>query len=156
MYLVPDELAPGTYRTLDYTTDCYWVRFSGFDSGLADWVASRVGSGYQVVTLDADDAGFDSESCGAWTDDLAPVLESRAMFEAGTYIVGADIEPGVYRASEPQNCYWARLSGLGGTDAEVLQEELLSTGDVAQASIAATDVGFTSSGCGTWTRASGV
>ena len=154
-YLIPDQLAAGTYRTLAYTTDCYWVRFSGFDSGLADWVASRVGSGYQVVTLDADDAGFDSESCGAWTDDLAPVLESRTLFHAGTYIVGTDIEPGVYRASESENCYWARLSGLGGTDAELLEEELLSTDDLAQATIAATDVGFTSSGCGTWTLASG-
>ena len=34
-------------------------------------------------------------------------------FGTGTHVVGVDIEAGTYRA-EASNCYWARLSGLGG------------------------------------------
>ena len=149
---MPGDIAPGTYRTIAYTIDCYWTRLAGFDSGLADWVASRIGSGYQVVTIDDDDAGFDSESCGAWTDELSAVTASSTEFREGTYIVGVDVVPGSYVASEAENCYWARLAGFGGLDGERLEEELTS-GDQPIVTITATDAGFTSNGCGTWHEA---
>jgi|tagenome__1003787_1003787.scaffolds.fasta_scaffold20378843_1 hypothetical protein len=34
----------------------------------------------------------------------------------GTYLVGADINPGVYRAAPSPGCYWARLSTLNTSD----------------------------------------
>ncbi len=43
---------------------------------------------------------------------------------AGTYLVNTDIEPGLYRGDSYEErasmCYWARLSGLGGSLDEIL------------------------------------
>lgn len=147
---VPQDIAPGTYRTTTYTTDCYWTRLRGFESGLEDIIASRIGSGYQVVTIGGRDAGFDSVSCGAWTADLSPVTESRDEFEEGTYIVGADVAAGRFMASDGTACDWARLSGFGGTRRQVVDRASVDSDDPPTVEIEPTDAGFTSSGCGTW------
>jgi hypothetical protein len=123
---------------------------SGFDSGLEDWVASGIGPGYHVVTIGESDAGFDSEGCGAWTNDLAAVVTSVDEIGEGTYIVGTDLQPGTWAATSGDNCYWARLSGFGGTEAEVIEESLVTGGEPPVVGIAGTDEGFTSNGCGTW------
>lgn len=147
---VPQDIAPGTYRTMTYTTDCYWSRLRGFGSGLKDIIASRIGSGFQVVTIGRRDAGFDSTSCGAWTADLSPVTETRDEFGEGTYIVATDIDAGRFRASEGTGCEWARLSGFGGTRRQVIDHEFVVDGVPPTVPVESTDAGFTSSGCGTW------
>jgi hypothetical protein len=38
------------------------------------------------------------------------------QYGEGTYVVGTDIQPGVYRTSGSGDCYWARLSSLNTTD----------------------------------------
>lgn len=150
--IVGDGIQPGTYRTIAYNrTDCYWTRLSGFESGLADWISSGIGDGYQVVTIGPFDAGFDSQNCGDWTDDLSRVTESTVEFAEGTYLVGVDIEPGTYVAQGTESCYWARLAGFGGLDEERIEEALLSAGDPATVTILETDAGFTSDGCAMWT-----
>lgn len=149
-YRVPDDIAPGTYRTTTYTDNCYWTRLSGFVSGLRDLIASRIGSGYQVVTIGEQDAGFDSVSCGTWTADLGRVTDSQAEFGEGTYVVGTDILPGEYTAVGGASCTWERLGGFGGTRRERV-ERVLRAGEQPRVTIEATDVGFSSGGCGTWT-----
>jgi hypothetical protein len=149
-HLVPDEVLPGTYRTTIYTADCYWTRLSGFESGLRDLIASRIGSGYQVVTIGPRDAGFDSVGCGTWTNELIPVLPSNTEFGEGTYIVGTDIVPGEYVAGDGMSCSWERLGGFGGARRERIDHGFVSDGEPPQVTIEATDVGFTSSGCGDW------
>ena len=147
---VPQDIAPGIYRTTTYTTDCYWTRLRGFESGLEDIIASRIGSGYQVVTIGRRDAGFDSVGCGAWTADLSPVTESRDEFGEGTYIVGTDVAAGRFRASDGIACDWARLSGFGGTRRHVIDRDSVDSDDPPTVEIEPTDAGFTSSGCGIW------
>jgi hypothetical protein len=151
--LVPDDVAPGTYRTVAYTEECYWVRLSGFEGGLEDWVSSGIGPGYHVVTIGPTDDGFDSHECGAWTADLGPVTRTTQEFGEGTYIVGTDLEPGTWTAESGDNCYWARLSGFGGTEAEIIQQGLAAEGVRPTVTITDTDSGFSSNGCGTWLRA---
>jgi hypothetical protein len=59
--------------------------------------------------------------------------------------------PGTYRIREPASfCYWARLSGFGGTLGEVIANgnELNA---YAVVTIAKSDKGFESNGCGEWT-----
>lgn len=73
------------------------------------------------------------------------------VFGDGTQIVGEDVSSGTYRLREPAFfCYWARLSGFGGTLGEILANENVVDG-YAVVSIGKTDVGFESSGCGEWT-----
>ena len=70
-------------------------------------------------------------------------------FGDGIHIVGTDIESGTYRSSPPDSCYWARLSGFSGDSDDIIANDN-SVAPVV--TIFATDIGFESSRCGTWTR----
>lgn len=48
-----------------------------------------------------------------------PVFRS---FRPGTYRVGIDIDPGLYRGNG--RCYWARLRDLSGTVAGIIANEI--------------------------------
>lgn len=69
-------------------------------------------------------------------------------FGDGTWIVGSDIPAGTYRTSGSDSCYWERLSGFGGTFAEIIANAN-PDGQVV-VTILPTDKGFTSERCGTW------
>lgn len=67
----------------------------------------------------------------------------------GTYQVGLDILPGVWRSSGPTgagHCYWARLSDLRGA---ILLNELTEGPTVVE--ILPTDAAFKTERCQTWT-----
>jgi hypothetical protein len=103
-----------------------------------------------VVTISASDKGFYSDMCGTWTSDLSAIL-SPGTIPAGTYIVGTDMTPGTYRsAAGAVACRWARLSGFGGTNEEIIGDGGPSTGAVV--TISASDKGFRSSLCGFWMK----
>jgi hypothetical protein len=74
-------------------------------------------------------------------------------FGDGTFVVNKDIVPGTYQSSAGvHNCYWARLSGFGGTLHEIIAND--NSGGHATVTIEANDSGFKSGGCGTWQRLS--
>ena len=70
-------------------------------------------------------------------------------FGDGTWVVGADIQPGTYRARPVETCVWYRLSGFGGTSDDTITLDMSSAGPVI-VTIEPTDAGFDSSGCGDW------
>ncbi|MFO1539111.1 MAG: hypothetical protein ACKOTZ_01500 [Chloroflexota bacterium] len=75
----------------------------------------------------------------------APTAGTGATIGDGTWRVGVDIAPGTYRTRSAESCYWARLSGFGGS-----MDEVIANGfddGYAVVTIAAGDVGFESSGC---------
>ena len=69
-------------------------------------------------------------------------------FSDGTHVVGTDIEPGTYRSAGPSSCYWARLSGFGGTTSDILANG--NPRGQAIVTIESEDKAFTSKRCGTW------
>jgi len=73
----------------------------------------------------------------------------KTTFDDGTYLVNTDIQPGTYKSDGPGECYWARLSDASGSLDAIIANDI-STGP-AVVTIAASDVAFKSSGCGTWT-----
>ncbi|MGH2797110.1 MAG: hypothetical protein ACRDM0_05400 [Thermoleophilaceae bacterium] len=149
---VGTDVPAGTYRTRSSTSTCYWARLSGFGGTLGEVIANNLGSGYAVVAIAPDDVGFESQGCGAWSADLSAVKAPDAPFGNGTFIVGTDITPGAWRAAGGSTCYWARLSGFGGsTLGDIIANHIGEGAAVVQ--IQASDVGFTSSGCGEWTKA---
>jgi hypothetical protein len=85
----------------------------------------------------------------------AIVIMAPTSFGAGVKIVGADIGTGLYRSNNPAtvSCYWERLSGFGGTLAEIIAN-YFSKGPAVVA-IDASDKGFNSSGCAAWIQVSG-
>lgn len=78
----------------------------------------------------------------------------RSSFGAGDYRVNTDIPPGRYFTDPVDGCNWKRLSGFGGTQAEILASAQIDF-DAGQwvVDILATDVGFqTGANCGRWSR----
>ncbi len=146
------DIAPGTYRNSDSSQGCYWARLSGFGGTLDEIIANNFTYARQVVTISPSDAGFSSERCGQWSQDLSPITPSpTAPFSDGIFIVGVDIAPGLWRNSDSSGgCYWARLSGFGGTLDEIIANAFSET--IQTVRIAATDRGFETERCGVWTR----
>ena len=157
-YVVGDEVAPGRYRARTPSDSCYWYRLSDFlgeyDQTHYGWFGRRSDS-TSIVDIDAKDAGFHSHGCGTWSDDLSPVVTPGDPFPDGTYLVGVDIEPGRYRATDSTNgteeCFWLRLYGFGGSRGAPQGFWATSRGwNLSMVDIDSFDVGFTSRGCGTW------
>ena len=71
---------------------------------------------------------------------------------SGTWRVGVDISPGVYRnAGFSPGCYWERLSGFGGTFAEIITNNFDNVRQIVE--IKPTDAGFsTDTDCGVWSN----
>ena len=75
----------------------------------------------------------------------------RVAFSDGTYRVGPDIAAGTYQGvTTATGCYWERLRGFGGTLDDVIANYFGNAPTIV--TIAPTDVGFRSSGCGGWTK----
>lgn len=71
-------------------------------------------------------------------------------FDSGLWLVGTDIQPGTYRATELDGCYWERLSGLDGTIDSIIANDFIIDSGQAVVEISESDVAFSSEGCGTW------
>ncbi|MDE0001790.1 MAG: hypothetical protein OXQ29_03755 [Rhodospirillaceae bacterium] len=74
------------------------------------------------------------------------VCASAQTFGDGTHLVGIEIDPGTYRASESEYCRWERLANLSG---EIGSR--LGFGYRPVVEIKPTDKAFSAEGCGTWT-----
>lgn len=85
---------------------------------------------------------------GAGDDPVSELPIPPGGFGDGTYTVGEDIDPGIYRSTaQDPFCYWARLSGLGG---EI--DDIIANGSNAPeiVLIGSDDVAFETQGCGPW------
>lgn len=74
---------------------------------------------------------------------------ARSTFGDGTWRVGIDIEPGTYRTAGTDSCYWARLSNFTGNNDIIANDNARGPAIVT---ILASDAGFISRRCGTWTK----
>lgn len=153
-YFVGDEVAPGRYRTIAPSDSCYWARLNDF---LGEYghthqgFVSRRSGPTSVVDIAPEDAGFWSVGCGTWTGDLPPVATPGHAFPDGTYIVGVDIAPTRYRATgTTEECLWYRLYDFGGIGGAYEGAYAISIGWLPVVDIEASDAGFLSRGCGTW------
>lgn len=151
-YRVGIDIAPGTYRNTDSSQFCYWERLSGFSGELNDIIANGFSDARQIVTIAPTDAGFVSRRCGRWVPDDTPLTSSpTAPFGDGMYRVGRDIAPGLWRNSDSTGfCYWERLRGFSGEFDDIIANEFSNAPQIVR--IAPTDVGFSASRCGIWTR----
>jgi hypothetical protein len=74
-----------------------------------------------------------------------------ATIDDGTWEVGRDIKPGTYRIREPAFfCYWARLKNFSGSLGAIIANDNVTAYSVI--TIRASDKGFETSGCPTWTK----
>jgi cyclophilin family peptidyl-prolyl cis-trans isomerase len=77
--------------------------------------------------------------------------ESGVQFTDGVYQVGNDIQPGTYRNNNSTNsCYWKRLSGFSGEINDTIASDITDVNVIV--TIKASDAGFSSERCGTWSE----
>jgi chitodextrinase len=152
VWLVPNEVVPGTYRNSDSSGACYWARLSGFSGELADIISNEFTYEIDIVTIASGDAGFESIDCGTWSTDLSPRTSSpTATFGGGTFQVGSEVAAGTWRNSDSSDdCYWERLSGFGGSLSDIISNGFSSS--IQTVTVSSTDVGFSSERCGTWSK----
>lgn len=152
-FLVGSQLDPGTYRTRAIPDGCYWERLSGLSGDLDDIIANDFTNGLSVVTILPSDRAFSSSRCGLWSTDLSRVTASASgpIALEGTLIVNTDISPGLWRSAGGDGCYWERLSGFSGNLGDIISNDFTTGGQVL-VQVLASDRGFSSSRCGTWTR----
>lgn len=74
-------------------------------------------------------------------------------FGPGPMLVGKDVQPGTFRSTGGDDCYWARQSKAGGHRYDVPLEDILANGSnpgPGVVTIEIGDVAFYSENCGTW------
>ena len=153
-WLVGSDIEPGRYFT-NPDDACYWERLSGLSGAVADIIANEfIGfdSLQEIVDIDPSDLAFSTdEDCGTW-DQSPESPPSAGTIPPGTWLVGGQVEPGVYEADAADGCYWERLSGFGGSVVDdVLDNDFVSGGGRQLVEIGRGDVGFsTNENCGTW------
>jgi hypothetical protein len=122
----------------------YYLRYT-LDSGPADKVFS-----YGKAT----DTAFVGDWNGDGVDTLGvrrppPPPAPRVQYSGTkTYRVGVDLPPGIYRSSGGATCYWARLSGFGGSLDEIIANDMPTGPPIVD--VKSTDVGFETDDCGSW------
>lgn len=150
--VVGTDVQPGTYRSNNPGDGCYWARLKGLGGSTSDILANDNALGPAVVTILPTDAGFTSSRCATWMLVSGPVTAAPdAPFGNGTWIVGSDIAPGLWRADGSERCYWERARDFGGGTGSIIANENPRGSAVVQ--IAPSDKAFKTKGCGTWKKA---
>lgn len=151
-YRVGSGIAPGTYFASPQP-GCYWERRSSAGTSFSGIIANdfRATTGRVIVTISKTDRFFQTNAqCGRWTKLVGSLSGSAGN---GTHAVNVHLAPGVYGTTTAKaGCYWEIVSGFGGTFEEIIENDYLTTGGTQYVRIYPDDVGFTSLGCGVWTR----
>ncbi len=122
-HLVGHEIIPGTYVSDgDGNDECTWLRISPFTSNSGDHSGGYSSKGPQIATILESDYGFYANNCGEWRPqsvDEEKIPDDR--IGDGTYLVGSDIEPGIYFAESKEGgfCRWLTLSGFTGRSRDI-------------------------------------
>ncbi|HTS27202.1 MAG TPA: S-layer homology domain-containing protein, partial [Bryobacteraceae bacterium] len=157
-YLIGKDIPAGRYYTVPAVAGgCYWERLSGLGGSLGEIIANdfiEAGFAQAIVDIAASDLAFSTNAnCGTWYN--TPRLGAQSSIPSGTWLVGAQIAPGTYQASAQSGCYWERLRDFSGSLSAIITNDFVSSAGNQLVSIAASDVGFSSTAeCGVWTRVS--
>lgn len=150
------QVQPGRYVAPTGTgSTCTWQRLSaqsGPNNVLGEGEVD--GAGQAVVDIVATDKFFTSTGCGTWTGFVAPEQQLTSI-GSGQYVVGAagtgEIAADAWRTQGGADCTWFRLKAFTGDPDDVIAQGTADSPATVQ--LAATDAGFSSSGCGGWVQA---
>ncbi len=147
VYLVNQQVAPGTYRSTGKGASCYWER-SGEGENILD---NHYGIAGGVVTIQPTDYQFESKRCGPWVAvdpahlPALSIAQQTAPKKDGFYVVGWDIAPGLWRSTGVgAKCYWERQT----ITQDIIDNDAGIAGGAVM--IQPTDFVFYAKGCGDW------
>ena len=66
IFLVGENIEPGTYRGDGSGGNCYWARLSGTSGDFDDLIANDLPGGPTVVTIARSDVAFETTGCAEW------------------------------------------------------------------------------------------
>lgn len=102
-YVVGSEVTPGVYRVVRY-----WATLDQNQNILDNDLVGRNGLSLAVIPAEAAFVQFSGEATAL--RDMATVDPIAKGYDDGVYLVGTDIQPGLYRVSRPgEFAYGARL-----------------------------------------------
>ena len=146
-FTVGDDIQPGRYLSLP-SEGCYFARLRDLSGTPAGIIAADNALGQAIVDIAATDAAFQSDRCAPWIAFIA--ASPVTTFGDGDWAVGTHLAPGRWQSTGGASCYWARTSDFSHTLTGIITNA--NVNGPAVVDIAATDVGFSSRRCGTWTR----
>lgn len=121
-FRVGTDIRPGLYKATGSGDGCYWETTNGFSGSLDDINSNYFGPARTYVQITSADRGFHTSGCGKWTTVSKTGANASKITADGTYRVGVDIKPGLYRASGTgDSCYWETMSGFGGSMDDVIE-----------------------------------
>ena len=155
-HLVGEDIQSGIYRAEvagSFFPLCTWSRLSGLDGGFDSTIATKIiNEGFMYVRIKETDLAFESMGCTPFTLHQ-PGASTAREFGPGTYLVGDDIYPGLYKSAVGDSllpfCSWSRLRDVDGALGSVIETDIV-TGGQTLVEINATDFAFESTGCQTW------
>jgi len=124
--------------------------------GIVAGVLIGGGGGDDTTTTDDEEASSTGEATTTTTERPTTTEEPTTTtttlpgVEDGTHLVPDDIAAGRWMATGSDNCFYARLSGLGGTPEQQITG-VITDGGPGVVDIAPTDAAFESLNCGRWT-----
>jgi hypothetical protein len=145
-HLVGSDMPAGTYSASGGSS-CYWERERDTSGQLSGIIANGFGDTHPIVAIDSTDVAFKTTSCGVWRL-FVPPAQPATSFGDGTYMVGQSIVAGTYSAPGGSSCYWERRSDVSGSVSGVIANDFGAI--TPTVTIAAIDVAFDSTSCGTW------
>ncbi len=129
-HLVGTHIEPGIYMGLAGTgvlDSCYWERLSGLSGELSDTIANDNSIGPFYVEVSLSDVALSTRCELIELKGMPAPKEYLTQLLPGTYLVGRDIEPGIYAGKAGtevrDTCYWERLSGLSGEFADTVAND---------------------------------
>ena len=137
-------MAPGTYRTRTASAGCSWARLNS----QGQLITGRTTNDPDIVTILRTDGFFRSSNCASWSLDLTRITNTPLnSIPDGTYLVGTDIVPGVWRALST-GCSWWRLSEFTGDGSTIIA----SAASNPNVTVMSSDRGFRSVNCSLWQK----
>ena len=150
-WVVGQEVSPGIYSSAGPNLECEWSRLSGWkgiSGNYSEVIVRGWHAGRNLEGIKDTDVGFFTTGCSDWLPVEQAITPLTTIPSYGTWLVGEEITPGFWSAPGGPTCGWDRRSGFG-FGIGVIQS---SGGTGPQtASIYATDLAFSTRGCGEWT-----
>ena len=150
-YKVGSKLKPGLYKATGSGNSCYWERLNGFSGSLDDINSNYIGTANTYVRITSYDEGFKTSRCGSWQQVSNSGAKATTISKNGTYRVGIDIKPGLYKGTSNDSCYWETLYDFTGDLYDIIENDF-SYDRYIYVDIPSDAKGFTKNGCGTLKR----
>lgn len=127
-YLVGVDIQPGLYvgqAGVGLMNSCYWERKKDLLGEFSSILANNNAEGQFYVQILETDFAFEVHCDVHYLETMpAPVAEFPTTLIPGTYLVGIDIKPGLYKGQAGDDildsCYWERQKNATGALSSIL------------------------------------